>query len=306
MKLGRAMVKTGRTAGTHFFLLGRDYHLGDLLWLTAVLAEYRRQIQPDRLVVGLPDRPISAILERNPLIDDLLRGEPGTLLTAARQRFHGLILHDLRLLPLALTMLRDYSYRLPWLYYRDLWLEGRGQWLATLLRLGPLTNFRPVLELDGHDFDVAETIPARYVVMAPHVGQYTLPLLGSFWRRIKAWPSRHWVELAHRLRHEGYEPITLGAPGQAAIPGTQPVIGLSIRQVAGVIDRAAALLTVESGLWFVAAARSTPFVIVPWWLPRSINWPAYMNLPHRLAYRDHATVGNVLSLIHEVIDGELA
>ncbi|MGI8827492.1 MAG: glycosyltransferase family 9 protein [Chloroflexota bacterium] len=289
---------------THLFLVGRDYHLGDLLWLTAVLAEYRRQIQPARIVVACPNRPIARILEHNPWIDGLLRGEASSILAAARKGFGPeIVLHDLRILPLGVAMVREWRYRLPWLYYRDLWLEGRGQWLATFLRLGPLTDFRPILELREEDREFAGTLTSPYVVLAPHVGHYTLPLASVFWHRVKGWEKQRWVELAGLLRKRGYQPLTLAGPGQQAIPDTMPLIGLPMRQVAGLIDRAAALITVESGLWFIAAARCTPFVIVPWWLPRSVDWPAHMKVPHRLVYRRGAAAADVLRHVCQLASG---
>jgi ADP-heptose:LPS heptosyltransferase len=108
------------------------------------------------------------------------------------------------------------------------------------------------------------------------------------------------------LRAAGYEPITLAAAGQAPIPGTRPVVGLPIRQVAGVIERAAALITGESGLWFIAAARRTPFVIVPWWLPRGVDWAAPMRTPHRLIFRQDAAVNTVFAGFREVVDHDRA
>lgn len=290
--------------GAHLFLIGRDYHLGDLLWLTAVLAEYRRQVQPGCLLLGLPDRPISDILDRNPVIDEMMRGASDDILTVARHRFgHDLVLHDLRMLPIALAMIRDWRHHLPPLYYRDLWLEDRGQWLATFLHLGPLREIRPVLALDDDDYEVARALPGRAVVLAPHVGRYTLPLLDTLWSRIKGWPAERWIELAARLRREGFVPVTMGAADQAAIPGTEPLLGLPIRQAAGVIDRAEALVSVESGLWFVAAALATPFLIVPWWLPRSVDWPARMGVPYRLAHRGDASVEAVFTHVRELTHG---
>ncbi|MGN6757685.1 MAG: glycosyltransferase family 9 protein [Thermomicrobiales bacterium] len=291
------------SSSTHLFLLGADYHLGDLLWLTAVLDEYRRQRQPARLVVGCPDRAISRILERNPLIDDLRYGEGDQLRAAMTARYGpDLLINDLRPLPVALRMLRDWRHHWPWLYYRDLWLRERGQWLATFLHLGHLRHFRPVLGLSDEDREAASALPAPYVALAPHIGQYRLPLAGRLWRAIKGWEADRWRRLASRLRAAGYEPITLAASGQAPIPGTRPVVGLPIRQVAGVIERAAALISGESGLWFIAAARRTPFVIVPWWLPRTVDWAAPMRTPYRLIFRQDAAVSTVFASFREVVD----
>jgi ADP-heptose:LPS heptosyltransferase len=69
-----------------------------------------------------------------------------------------------------------------------------------------------------------------------------------------------------------------------------------------VIERAHALITVESGLWYLAAALDTPLVIVPWWLPRSVDWVAPMGVPYRLINRQEATVNRVLAQVRAVIE----
>lgn len=289
-------------ASAHLFILGEDYHLGDLLWFTSVLAQYRRRLAPEYILLGCPDRPISRILEHNPLLDELVYGRGSSIRTAQRRRFgRSLVEHDLRMLPIAVTMVRQWRRRLPWLYYRDLWFQQRGQWLATFLGLGPLHGGRPVLRLLDEDRAVARTLPSPYVVLAPHVGGYSVPLAGRFWRAMKGWPWESWVRLAQRLQAEGYRPLTLGAPGQEPVPGTRGLVGLPIRQAAGVIEGAAALVTVESGLWFVAAATNTPFIISRWWLPRSVDWAAPMQTPYRLMYRDNNSVDNVLIQLYQLI-----
>lgn len=284
------------------FVLGKDYHLGDLLWLTAVLAEYRRQVQPRFLMVACPDRPISRILEKNPMIDQLLYGRaPEILLTQRRRYGHQLIVHDLHILPLARSMMQAWRTRVPWRYYRDLWCEPRGQWLATFLGLGPMRNPRPILCLDADDRRVARLMPLRYVVLAPHIGQYSLPMATAFWRRVKGWSEASWIQLSHLLQQRGYTPVTLGALGQEPVPGSIPLLGLPIRQVAGVIERAAGLVTVESGLWFIAAALATPYVIVPWWLPCPIDWPGAIDTPHRIVRRAEAEVERVMGCLCDLM-----
>ena len=56
----------------------------------------------------------------------------------------------------------------------------------------------------------------------------------------------------------------------------------------------------ESGLWFIAAGLCTPFIIVPWWLPRSVDWAAPMQVPHRLIYRGEDSVEEVLEQFHQL------
>jgi hypothetical protein len=280
----------------HVFILGRDYHLGDLLWFTAVLREYRLQRRPDRVAICCPDRPISRVLEGNPLIDRLVYVKDGCDPRRAAGGGDDVV-HDLRPAAIGWSMVRAWRYRLPWLYYRDLWLQPRGQWLATYLHLGTLRDARPVLALRDEDFHAVETLPARYVAFAPHIGSYSVPLLGAAWQRLKGWQSDNWVALADDLRARGLEPITLCGPGQEPIPGTTPVVGLPIRQVAAIIAHAEALVSVESGLWFVAAAVETPFVIVKWWLPRSVDWAAPMHVPYRRFLADEAREDAVLASV---------
>jgi ADP-heptose:LPS heptosyltransferase len=198
-------------------------------------------------------------------------------------------------------MVRQWQRRAPWRYYPDLWLQPRGQWLATFLGLGALESTRPVLCLSEADRHAAGRLSRPYAVLAPHIGQYSMPVVGTMWRRIKEWPWERWMRLARLLRLEGYTPITLAGTGQTAIPGTIPLIGLPIRQAAGVIERAAVLVSGESGLWFIAAALRTPFAIVPWWLPRSIDWAAPAQVPYRLVYRDEASVNYVLEQVRELV-----
>jgi Glycosyltransferase family 9 (heptosyltransferase) len=287
------------------FLLGHDYHLGDLLWLTSVLATYRRLRNPSSLAVCLPDRDISRILEYNPAVDHLLYGDSWT---AEALSGAGLdprtSVHDLRPMPIARGMLRDWGHHLPWLYYRDLWLRPRGQWLATYLHLGELTEHRPRLRLVDEDRAPAMELSQSYVVLAPGIGSYSLPILGRVWRKIKTWDRGSWKDLAAAIRRLGMEPITLSAAGQAPIEGTTALLGLPIRQAAAVIERAQALVSVESGLWFVAAALGVPFIIVPWWLPRSLDWPAPMGVPYRLVRREEASVDRVLTCLRELVDHE--
>jgi hypothetical protein len=297
----------GTRGGAHLFLIGKDYHLGDLLCLTAVLAAYRRRRRQSMLLVGCPDRPISRILEASPVIDAVLYGDGPSVLAAARAR-HGrqLVVHDLRPVPIAWAMLRAWRERPPWLYYRDLWLGVRGQWLATFLHLGRLDEVRPVLRLEDGDRVAARTLPRPYVVLAPHTGHMAIPVLDALWGRLKGWGDGRWRLLARGLRRAGYTPVTLAAAGEAAIPGTVPAIGLPIRQAAGIIEGAAALVTVESGLWYIAAAVGTPLVIVPWWLPRSVDWAAPMGVPYRLIRRDRASIGQVLAQVCALIESQRA
>lgn len=294
------------------FVVGNDYHLGDLLWLTAVLREYHRQRQPDMLLVVCPDRDISRILENSPVIDRLTH-DPVDTLKAEMERDFGdrLVVHDLRPHALGIRMVLDWRRRLPWLYYRDLWMQPRGQWLATFLGLGRMTHLRPMIQLVGEDhvFDergkvsVEPLLPGQagmegigrrpYVVLTPGIGSYSVSLMGRIWREIKRWDNGHWSKLAELIGLAGYDVCTLGAAGQEPVPRTKPMMGMPIRKAAAVVDGAEGLVTGESGMWFVAAALQTPFVIVPWWLPRSVDWAAPMNVPHRLIRSRRATADEV-------------
>ena len=278
------------------FVLGRDYHLGDLLWLTAVIKWYRRQRSPARVRISIPDSPIGRILEHCEVVDEIEYRSPRVApVVRAGER-----LHDLRIVPLGWAMIREWRRCLPWRYYRDLWLEPRGQWLATFLGLGRLPACRPVLALTEEDAEPAKDLPQPYIVLAPHIGAYSFPLTGIFWRKVKGWENDRWVELAVRLRDRGLTPVTVAAAGQPAIEGTVGLLGLPIRHAAAVIAGARGMVSSESGLWFVAAATDVPFVIVPWWLPRSVDWPGAMRASARLVRRPDATVRAVLDALESL------
>lgn len=277
------------------FILGRDYHLGDLLGLTPVLAQYRRIRAPGMLMVALPDRDISRILEHNPDIDRLIYGDPREIMTQGSQLGVNGPVYDLRVGPIAAGMVRDWRHHWPWLYYRDLWAEPRGQWLATYLHLGRLTEFRPRLKLVDEDRPEMIRLNEPYVVLAPRIGSYALPLTGRIWRTIKGWDDPKWEEIGRRLRRDGFETVTVTAGSQGPVAGTRHLSGLPIRQAAAAIAGAQALITGESGLWFVAAALGIPFIIVPWWLPSSMDWAAPMGVPYSLIPRRTATVDAVFA-----------
>jgi len=282
------------------FIAGDDYHLGDLLWLTAVIAEYRMQRRPAEVQVSVPDRDVSRILENNPEIDTVDYGCHHSPRWSVGRRDPHAAIHDLRPMSLAVGMVRQWRRRAPWLYYRDLWLEPRGQWLATYLGLGRMHSYKPRLTLSEDDFRSARQFSGPYVVLAPHIGSYSLPLTGRLWRKLKGWEDGKWVELASRLRSMGLETLTLGGRDQTAVAGTVPVLGIPIRQAAGVISQAAAVVSGESGLWFVAAALDVPFVIVPWWLPRAVDWPAEMGARSRLVRKSEASVERVLGAMEDL------
>jgi hypothetical protein len=282
------------------FIVGRDYHLGDLLWLTAVLRAYREMRSPERIVVALPDRPISRVLELCPLIDELTFMDDLKSVRAS-QFGERVEVIDLRPAKLAVRMVREWRRRLPWLYYRDLWLKPRGQWLATLLGVGEMREYRPCISLEAHDFDDMPRLPERFVVLAPSSGRYTIRVLGAVWSRVKLWPIENWVALATKLAEQGLTPVTLGTDGDRTIEGAESHLGLQLRTAVAVISQAEALVTVESGLWFVAAAVNTPVVIVPWWLPGKVNWVAPTNALHRLLRRAEATPARVMEAVGQLV-----
>jgi hypothetical protein len=214
---------------------------------------------------------------------------------------NNLVVEDLRMFPVAVGMVRAWRHRLPWLYYRDLWVQPRGQWLATFLGLGTLSHYKPDIKLSQEDCDALPALPPRYILFAPHTGSYSLPAMAYLWRKIKGWDVQAWEALARLFEQEGYSVFTVGARNQSVIPGTRPLLGLPIRQAAALIDGATALVTGESGLWFVAAAVSTPFVIVPWWLPASIDWPAVMGVRYRRVSKKRASPARVHAVVQELL-----
>jgi hypothetical protein len=250
------------------FVFGHEHHLGDLVAGTTTIRAYRALRRPSRVAVVTPDRAYSRILERDPDIDDLLyvgdadltdlqsKGSPVlppadvVLDLSARSvmwllRHRGPLSRRLRLLHTAL-------------------LGTRGRVMAEAAGVPWPLDDRPIINLHTGDRAVAAQIPRPYVVLAPYAGRFHNRLAQALWQALKAWPMDRWRRLATLLRAGGYTVVTLGAEGEEAIPDTVAVIGQPIARAAGVVEGATALITVESGLWYLACALDVPFVVVPY------------------------------------------
>jgi len=286
------------------FVFGREHHLGDLVAGTTTIRAYRVLHHPSRVAVLAPDRAYSRILERDPDIDDLLYAGDAEL--SDPQLKHGLSL------PPADVVLDLSARSVLWLLHHrgplsrrlgllhTALLGTRGRIMAEAAGVPWPVDDRPVIALRAEDRGVAAQIPRPYVVLAPYVGRFHNRLMQALWQALKAWPMDRWQRLAALLRTDGYTVVTLGAGGEEAIPGTVPVIGRPIAEAAGVVERAAALITVESGLWYLACALGVPFVVVPYWPPRHADWIPAAAPPHRLLRRSTATPAAVVAAVQQI------
>jgi ADP-heptose:LPS heptosyltransferase len=140
-------------------------------------------------------------------------------------------------------------------------------------------NFRALLDPLGvsaiHEPRIRTTGEARQRVAGrisrPYVVCHAWP--SGRLRHLKEWPAAHWHALARALAAEGYDVVFTGGPADreatAALiapmrdlgPAVHDVSGqMSLMETAAVIERAAGLVSVNTGIMHVGAAVGVPLV----------------------------------------------
>lgn len=86
----------------------------------------------------------------------------------------------------------------------------------------------------------------------------------------KRWPVEHWIELIRRIAHTGADVVALGGPEDSALGaelaargGTQVASAageLSLQETGAVLERAAALISGDTGVMHMATGVGTPVV----------------------------------------------
>ncbi len=78
----------------------------------------------------------------------------------------------------------------------------------------------------------------------------------------KDWGHKRWQELATKLRINGYSLVQLGAGVQRELRGVRRVFTRNVREAAGALSGAIALVSPEGGLHHCAAALGVPAVVI--------------------------------------------
>lgn len=142
------------------------------------------------------------------------------------------------------------------------------RFLAESLALPVADDFRPAVHYGEAEAAFAESVIAReslangYAVLCPFTT-----------RPQKHWIEERWARLAHRIRDElGLVPVLLGGPGdreaaqRIADAADDQLIDLtgqtSLTEAAALIDRAALLIGVDTGLSHMGIAFETPSLLL--------------------------------------------
>lgn len=247
--------------------------LGDTLAATAVLRAQRAAHPDDHITFLAPDRAYARILELCPGIDrvgyvqipadeQIIYGSSRRLVESLEwwsagdfDERHVLDIQE------AASSGRGAELHMSEIYALDLGLKltDRRPWVDTKLAL----EHRPV-----------EAPDEPYVVFARHTvsGKHVAPSHEN----TKRWHERKWVALAERVRRQlGLRVVSIGTPAEGRMehPDVLDLHELDIREVAGLLAGAQALISVDNGVFHLGLGLGTTLVhLQPKWLPSS--WTA--------------------------------
>jgi heptosyltransferase-1 len=282
-------------------LLVRLSAIGDLVFASPLVSALRRG-RPDARISWLVRPECAPVLDRHPDLDDVIlcpiadwtrlwrerrllelaRSVAGLRAELRARRFdlaidlQGLLKSGL------LTRLSGARERIGlgsregsrWLMTRVLARGGESRrisseylYLAEQLGL-PVPPFDLAVHYDADDAAFADAVIAReglaggYAVLCPFTT-----------RPQKHWIEERWAPLAARARRElGLSPVLLGGPAdqaaarRIAAAADDSLVNLtgrtSLRQAAALIDRAALLVAVDTGLGHMGIARGTPSLLL--------------------------------------------
>ena len=226
--------------------------LGDTLCTTPALHAFRR-LHPDAMIVCVVQAaPFCHVLDDNPDIDLLIYNE--------QLYFNGMPEQTadwIRTLPIDLTGGAT-------LYRLDLKLacttnEAFRQHIsyrfAELVRV-EIESSRPFIFLNAaHRRAVSALMPRPYVIFS--MTSVSNPEREDKRGRKKEWPLERWTELAARILADGeFDVAVIGSERDArvSIPGVRMLYGLPIKVVAALLENAACVVTLESGIGHLASA----------------------------------------------------
>jgi Glycosyltransferase family 9 (heptosyltransferase) len=247
--------------------------LGDTLAATAVLRAQRAARPDDHISFLAPDRAYARILELCPGIDRVgyvqMPADEQIIYGSSRRLVESLEwwtagdFDDRHVLDIqeAASSGRGAELHMSEIYALDLGLKlaDRRPWVDTKLAL----EHRPV-----------EAPDEPYVVFARHTvsGKHVAPSHEN----TKRWHERKWVALAERIRRQlGLRVVSIGTPAEGRMehPDVLDLHELDIREVAGLLAGARALISVDNGVFHLGLGLGTTLVhLQPKWLPSS--WTA--------------------------------
>ena len=234
--------------------------LGDTLCTTPAIHAFRRA-NPDATIVYIAQSaPFCRVLDNNPDIDLLLysedlyfRGLPKPEETNQWLNRQPIDLREqamLYRLDLKLVCLSD-----------EVFTRHISQAFAKLIEV-EIESTRPLIFLNEHDRRSASVFARRpYVVFSMHSVANSERPDGR--GRKKDWPMEHWQELARRIHElDQFDIYLIGSERDPwpPIPEARRLYGLPIRTVAALLESAACVITLESGIGHLCAAVDAPMI----------------------------------------------
>ena len=234
--------------------------LGDTLCTTPALRAFRRANPDATIVYVVQSAPFCRVLDNNPDIDLLLYSEDlyyrGLPKPEDTNRWLNGLPIDLR----EQAMLYRLDLKLVCLS-NDIFERHISQAFAKLIEV-EIECTRPLIFLNEHDRRGASVFARRpYVVFSMHSVSNSERPDGR--GRKKDWPIEHWQELARRIHGlDHFDIYLIGAERDQwqPIPEARRLYGLPIRTVAALLERAACVVTLESGIGHLCAAVDAPMI----------------------------------------------
>jgi ADP-heptose:LPS heptosyltransferase len=244
--------------GERLFFVGNNL-LGDCLCTTPTVRAFRKA-HPDAYIIYIAQNADhSRILDGNPDIDAVVYSDE----LAARgdgivnpEWLHGLgIGYD----GSAVHRFDVHAlHRLP-----DVFKDHMARGFARLCGTA-IDSVRPVVAITDAERERARTlVSGRYIVLAMHS---TSPVVGrdGAWAS-KDWVFERWLRVAKMLRGwDAFDIVAVGSARDAAVPSRyfRNLYGLPIKVVAAILEQAACVITVESGISHLCHAVSAPTVLI--------------------------------------------
>jgi ADP-heptose:LPS heptosyltransferase len=235
--------------------------LGDLLCTTPAIRSYRRTNPEAFITYIVHNADHCRVLDGNPDIDLILYRED-------LSNHGGHIVHEawLRRLPVEYdetTYLGRFDITELHRTHPEVFNDHLSQGFASLLGM-KVDSVRPVVALTPKDRAVVRSRVRRpYIVFGMHSTSAVLGDGGELTR--KEWVFERWLQLARRIHTWGeFDIIAVGSHADCWVESRyfRTLHGLPVRVVAALLERAACVVTVESGLSHLCHAVDAPMVLI--------------------------------------------
>lgn len=255
------------------FFLGFN-RLGDFLCTTPAISGFRK-LNPDAFIIYIvQNASYCRVLEGNPDIDQVIYSED--------LYYHGeQVLSEqwVQSLPVEIeepaTLYRFNIHevcRVTPTVFNDHISSG----FARVLQI-PIDSVRPVVHLSEQELESARKLVKKpYIVLSMHAGSEVVATGGHL--ALKDWMFENWLRLARQLPSLGnFDIVAIGAETDQQVQSRyyRNLYGIPIKTVAALLQEAACVITVESGISHLCHAVDAPMVIIfsryvsfPWAFPR--------------------------------------